>query len=95
MIKSHRKSGCSVFDVFLGVLTGLIWFLLAVLGVIADAFSLIGLVGPLASFVSIFFGVVGFFAILLFGFCLFKRVWHCCFGGGCRGGGGGNSGDTF
>jgi hypothetical protein len=94
MIKSHRKSGCSVFDVFLGVLTGLIWFLLAVLGVIEDAFEAIGLDG-LADFASIFFGVVGFLAILLFGICLFKRVWHCCFGGGCRGGGGGNSGDTF
>jgi hypothetical protein len=94
MIKSHRKSTCSVFDVFLGVLTGLIWFLLAVLGVIDDFFDALGL-GGLADIASIFFGVVGFLAILLFGICLFKRVWHCCFGRGCRGGGGGNSGDTF
>jgi hypothetical protein len=94
MIKSHRKSGCSVFDVFLGVLTGLIWFLLAALGVIDDALDAIGL-GSLADIASIFFGVVGLLAILLFGICLFKRVWHCCFGGGCRGGGGGSSGDTF
>jgi uncharacterized membrane protein YuzA (DUF378 family) len=94
MIKSHKKSTCSVFDVFLGVLTGLIWFLLAVLGVITQALVAIGL-GSLASFVSIFFGVVGFFAILLFGFCLFQKVWDCCFGRRCRGGGGGSSGDTF
>ncbi|MGR3764529.1 ABC transporter [Rossellomorea sp. NS-SX7] len=90
MVSNHRKCSCSVFDIFLGVLTGLIWFLLAALEVITDAFALIGLVGGFADFVAIFIGVVGFLAIVLFGFCLFRKIWHCCFGRRRGGGGGGD-----
>ena len=77
---SGTQLNCSVFEIFLGVLVGLIWLLLAILGVVGDLLGLIGIVGGLAEIITIIIALLGFLAVLLLGFCILRRVWRCCFG---------------
>ncbi|MEH7177609.1 ABC transporter [Neobacillus vireti] len=74
---SNGYSSCSIWGVFLGFLTGVIWLLLAVLGFISTFFGLLGL-GALGNILNILIALIGFLAFLVFGFCLFKKVWRCC-----------------
>ncbi|MEH7505058.1 ABC transporter [Neobacillus drentensis] len=74
---SNGHSSCSIIGIFLGFLTGVIWLLLALLGVITDFCVLLGL-GSLGNFLNILIALIGFLAFLLFGLCLFKKVWRCC-----------------
>jgi hypothetical protein len=80
---SNTPLNCSVLEIFLGILTGLIWLLLAVLGVVGDLLALIGIVGTLANIVVIIIALLGFLAVLLLGYCILRRVWRCCFGRNC------------
>jgi hypothetical protein len=70
-------SHCSIFGIFLGLLTSVIWVLLATLGVISDLFGLLDL-GSLGSILNILIAVIGFLGFLLFGICIFKKVGRCC-----------------
>ncbi|MCI2257048.1 ABC transporter [Domibacillus sp. PGB-M46] len=85
MITKH--STCSVFEMFLGFLVGVVFLLLTVWGstpVVPGFFSLLGLETIGATF-TLIIAILSFLASLLFGLCILKRVWHCCFGkkGGC------------
>jgi hypothetical protein len=73
----NGHSSCGIFGVFLGFLTGVIWVLLVLFGVIADALAIFSL-GALATILNFLFALIGFLALLLFGFCIFKKVWNCC-----------------
>jgi hypothetical protein len=75
-------STCSVFEVFLAVLVGVGLLLLSVLGVIGDLLVAINLAGA-AGFISGLIGVIGLLAVLLFAYCIFRRIWRCCFGSHC------------
>jgi hypothetical protein len=77
-----NHSNCSVFEIFLGFLVGLAWFLLAIFGVIDQFFGGIGWYA-IGDTVSIIIAIVGFIVILLLGFCILKKVWGCCFGRKC------------
>ncbi|QOR67115.1 ABC transporter [Cytobacillus suaedae] len=73
---SNGYSTCSIFELFLAFLAGVICFLLSVLGFIT---TLIGLVipGGFGAIVSLIVGIIGLLVLLLFGFCIFKKVWRC------------------
>jgi hypothetical protein len=79
MGQDHGKchSHCSIYGVFLGFLTGTIWLLLAVLGVISDFFELLEL-GYLGHILNILIALIGFLAFLLFGLCIFKKAARYC-----------------
>ena len=74
---SHQ---CGITGIFLGFLTGVIWFLLALLGFITDFLVLIGLAGALGSILNILVALIGFLTFVWFGLCLFKKAWHYCKG---------------
>ncbi|MEH7074598.1 ABC transporter [Neobacillus drentensis] len=76
----HDHSSCSIFGIFLGFLTGVIWLLLAVNGVIFKFFVLLGGLGGLGHFLIILIALIGFLAFLIFGLCLFKKAWRKCKG---------------
>lgn len=76
---SMKHAACSVFEIFLGFLVGVVFLLLTVLGVVSDFFRLIDL-GSIGYVFTIILAILSFLASLLFGLCIFKRVWHCCFG---------------
>jgi hypothetical protein len=77
------RIACSVFDVFLGVLTGLIWFLLAFFQTITQFLVAIGIGAGIAAFINGVIGFLGLLAVVLFGICLFRRIWGCCFSRDC------------
>lgn len=68
-----------VGELFLGLLTGLFWFLLAVLGVVEQFFTLVGAGAGLGSIVAVILAVVGFIVILLFGYLILRTVWDRVF----------------
>ena len=74
----------SIWEMFLGFSAGVVWLLLAVLGVLPDLFGLLEL-GGIGRILNLLIGILGFLAFLLFGACIFKRAWRCCFRrkGGC------------
>jgi hypothetical protein len=74
-------STCSVFEVFLGVLVGVGLVLLSYFGVIASLLAFLG--GGTATVLSGIIGVIGLLAVLLFAYCIFRRIWRCCFGSRC------------
>lgn len=74
-------SKCSILELFLGFLTGVVWLLLSVLGVVTGFVGLLAL-GAIGTVLNIVIAIIGFLATLLFGVCIFKRVWRCCFGRG-------------
>ncbi|OAH56639.1 MULTISPECIES: hypothetical protein [Bacillaceae] len=77
---SNGHSTCSLFELFLGFLTGVVWLLLATtLGVLTSLFTFLnlGIVGTVLHFII---AILGFLAVLLFGICIFKRAWGCCCG---------------
>ena len=74
---SSGHSLCSVFDLFLGFLTGVVLFLLGTFGVIGTFLNPLGVVG---SYLTIFISILAFLAFLIFGLYLFKRVWKCYLG---------------
>jgi len=69
---------CSIFGIFLGFLTGVIWLLLAVLGFITDIARLLALGEVLSNIFNILIALIGFLAFLFFGLCLFKKAWRYC-----------------
>lgn len=75
-------SNCSVFDIFLGFLVGLAFFLLAILGAVAGFLGGIGL-SAIAGTVANILAVIGFLVLLFLGYCILRRVWGCCFGRDC------------
>lgn len=75
-------SNCSVFDIFLGFLVGLAFFLLAILGAVAGFLGGIGL-GAIAGTVANILAVIGFLVLLFLGYCILRKVWGCCFGRDC------------
>ncbi|WNS79412.1 ABC transporter [Domibacillus sp. DTU_2020_1001157_1_SI_ALB_TIR_016] len=80
MLTKHPM--CSIFEMFLGFLVGVVLLLLTVWGTtpaIPGFFSLLGLETIGATF-TIIIAILGFLVSLLFGLCIFKRVWRCCFG---------------
>jgi len=77
---SHDHSSWNIFGIFLGFLTGVIWLLLAVLGIISKFFILLGGLGGLGHFLVILIALIGFLAFLLFGLYLFKKAWRKCKG---------------
>ncbi len=79
---SNGQPTCSSLGLFLGFLTGVIWFLLAVLGVIPTFLGLLGLVGGIVGAIRLIIAIIGFLAFVLLGFCIFKRAWRC-FKKGC------------
>ncbi|OCA92857.1 ABC transporter [Pseudobacillus wudalianchiensis] len=67
-----------ILHLFLGFLTGVIGLLLAVLGVLTQLFTLLSLTG-IGGTLTLLIAILCFLASLLFGGCLFLRVWcHCC-----------------
>lgn len=76
---SHGHFTSSIFEIFLGFLAGVVWLLLSVLEIFSGFFGLLEL-GSIGPILNIIFAVLGFLAVFLFGICIFKRVWHCCFG---------------
>nr|WP_050180574.1 hypothetical protein [Domibacillus robiginosus] len=77
-----KHDTCSIFEVFLGFLVGVVFLLLTVLGtpsLITGFFVLIGL-GGIGTIFNIIIAALGFLATFFFGLCIFKRVWRCCFG---------------
>lgn len=72
---SNGHSSCGIFGIFLGFLTGVIWLLL--LGVITDLLAVFNL-GIVAIVLIFLIKLIGFLAFLIFGLCIFKKVWHCC-----------------
>ncbi len=66
-------SSSSVFDLFLGFLTGVILFLLVSFGVIGPYLLPLG---PIGNILTIIIGILAFLALLIFGLYLFKRVWR-------------------
>ncbi|MBS8266479.1 ABC transporter [Mesobacillus boroniphilus] len=73
-------AACSVFDLFLGVLVGAGLILLSYFGVIAVVLAWLG---SFAATVNTAVGVIGIIAVILFAYCIFRRLWRCCFGGRC------------
>jgi hypothetical protein len=71
-------SSCSLFEIFLGFLTGVAWLLLAKLGIVSGFFTMLSL-GYIGTILNLVIAIVGFLAFLLFGICIFKKVWRCCF----------------
>lgn len=71
-------AACSVFDLFLGILVGVGLILLSKFGLIA---AVLYWLGPFAITVNTAIGVIGLIAVILFVYCLFRRLWRCCFGG--------------
>jgi hypothetical protein len=68
-------SNGQVFGIFLGFLTGVIWMLLSVLGVIGDVLAIFNL-GSLTTILNFLIALIGFLASLLFGLGIFKKVWQ-------------------
>lgn len=69
-------SSRSIFGIFVGFLTGMIWLLLANMGVITDLFALLGLRGVLVNILTILIALIGFLAFLIYGFFIFKIAWR-------------------
>jgi uncharacterized membrane protein len=81
-IMSLNHSNCSVFEIFLGVLVGLIWFLVGALGLVAGVLDgLLG--GAAAGTIGVIVAVIGLIILLLLGYCILRKVWGCCFGRSC------------
>jgi hypothetical protein len=73
-------STCSVFEVFLAVLVGVGLVLLSIFDVVG---GLLYFLGSAAGIINGLVGVIGLLAVLLFAYCIFKRIWRCCFGSRC------------
>jgi hypothetical protein len=73
-------AACSVFELFLGILVGVGLILLSFFGVVA---LLLAGLGALAGTLNTIVGVLGLIVVILFAFCIFRRLWRCCFGGRC------------
>ncbi|MEW8969340.1 ABC transporter [Mesobacillus jeotgali] len=72
-------AACSVFELFLGVLLGVGLILLSYFGLIGFVFGGAALAGTISTIV----GIIGFIVVILFAYCIIRRLWRCCFGGGC------------
>lgn len=79
----HMSNGvhaaCSVFELFLGVLLGVGLILLSYFGLIGFVLGGAALAGTISTIV----GIIGFIVVILFAYCIIRRLWRCCFGGGC------------
>lgn len=80
---SGYGTSCSIWDVFLAFLAGVILLLLVKFGIIYAVLSILQLSG-IATILNFIVGLLGILAVILFVICIFRRVWRCCFG---RGGG--------
>ena len=72
-------AACSVFELFLGVLLGVGLILLSYFGLIGFILGGTALAGTISTIV----GIIGFIVVILFAYCIIRRLWRCCFGGGC------------
>lgn len=72
-------AACSVFELFLGILVGVGLILLARFGLVGFVLGGLGLAGTVSTIV----GIIGFIVVILFAYCIIRRLWRCCFGGGC------------
>ncbi|MET1032362.1 hypothetical protein [Domibacillus tundrae] len=75
---NNGHSSYSIFEIFLGFLTGVVWLLLPTSGIISDFVVLLD-IGSIGTILNIIIAIVGFLAFLLFGICIFKRMWRYCF----------------
>lgn len=73
---------CSIFDLFLGILVAVGLVLLSFFGLIAALLTALGLGPALAATIGTIIGVLALILVLLFAFCIFRRLWRCCFGRG-------------
>ncbi len=73
-------AACSVFELFLGVLVGVGLILLSYFGLIT---LLLAALGGLAATINTIIGVIGLIVVILFAYCILRRLWSCCFGGRC------------
>jgi hypothetical protein len=80
----HMSNGvhaaCSVFELFLAVLVGVGLILLSAFGVVAE---ILAFLGGLAITLNTIVGVIGVIVVILFAYCIIRRLWRCCFGGRC------------
>lgn len=80
----HMSNGvhaaCSVFELFLGVLVGVGLILLSTFGLVA---GILAFLGPVAATIGTIIGVIGLIVVILFAYCIIRRLWRCCFGGRC------------
>ncbi|CAM3901751.1 ABC transporter [Mesobacillus thioparans] len=74
-------AACSVFDLFLAVLVGVGLILLSTFGLVAAVLAVLG--AAFAAIVNTIVGIIGLIVVLLFAYCLLRRLWRCCFGGRC------------
>lgn len=79
-IMSFADHACSAIELFFGILVGVGLALLSFFGVIT---TILAGLGTLAATLNTIVGVIGIVAVLLFAFCLFRRLWHCCFSRRC------------
>lgn len=77
-MSSHDLFHGGIFGIFLGFLTGVIWLLLALKGFFTKLFVLLGLGTVLGKILTILIALIGFLAILIFGFFIFKKAWRNC-----------------
>ncbi|WP_041966816.1 hypothetical protein [Mesobacillus selenatarsenatis] len=73
-------AACSVFELFLGVLLGVGLILLSTFGLVA---AILAGLGALAGTLNTILGVIGLIVVILFAYCIIRRLWRCCFGGRC------------
>lgn len=73
-------AACSVFELFLGVLVGVGLVLLSIFGLVG---TLLAGLGAFAATLNTIVGVLVLIAVILFAFCIFRRLWRCCFGRQC------------
>ena len=69
-------SSSSIFGIFLGFLTGVIWLWLATSETITGFLGLLGLTGILVTIINVLVALIGFLAFLIFGLYGFKRAWE-------------------
>jgi hypothetical protein len=73
-------AACSVAELFFGILVGVGLVLLSFFGVVA---TILAGLGALAATLNTIVGILGLLVVILFAFCIFRRLWRCCFGNGC------------
>ncbi|WP_139378289.1 ABC transporter [Mesobacillus jeotgali] len=76
-MSSGVHAACSVFELFLGILVGVGLVLLSFFGVVG---TILAVLGPLAVTLNTIVGILGLIVVILFAFCLLRRLWRCCFG---------------
>ncbi|WP_158651463.1 ABC transporter [Mesobacillus jeotgali] len=72
-------AACSVFELFLGVLVGVGLILLSYFGLIGFVLGGAAWAGSISTIV----GIIGVIVVILFAYCIIRRLWRCCFGGRC------------